>query len=181
MIVTIYDSYGRVVPSGAALGVTAPPLWTSLDGLLIPTGNVGYAQYNHASRPISLLCAKSATASLQTFTLRFPPLPMPPGFSAFRTTGALVLHMLGDSTSSSDIKFTSIALYGTDLTGGSETTLYSDSTSRTPSAANAVEAISINAASFSVTTVPSFVILQLGGQVANSKSLGIVWAGVFDE
>lgn len=181
MIVTIYDSYGRVVPSGTALGVTAPPLWTSHDMLLVPTGNVGYNQYNHSSRPISCITASSGTASLQTFTMRFAWRPIPPGFAEFRTTGALVLGMIGDSNSTSDVKFTALALYGSDLTSGSETTLYSDATARTPSAANAVEEISINTSAFSVTTVPEFISVELTGQVANSKKLGILWAGVFDQ
>lgn len=162
------------VPAARLGNVNHRVFWSSVEAFLTTSANVGWSQYNHASRAISLYAAKSATASLQSATLRFPAKRVPFGFAAFKTTGAITLKYLGDSTSSSDIKITGITLYGTDLTTGSETTLYTDSTARTPGTANAVIGVSLDRSAFSSTTVPEYLIIEVSVQVANSKSLGVV-------
>lgn len=154
--------------------------WTSNEFDLIPSGTIGFSPYRHATLPMSVWTAKSATASLQTATLRGYVLRAPYGFGAYKTTGALSLWMIADSNSSSNVKITGITLKGSNnLT--TWTTVYTDSTARTPATADTAEEISINRSAFSVTTVYAYYAIEVTVQAANSKAIGIIDARILAE
>jgi hypothetical protein len=150
---------------------------TYRDLSLHTTASVGWAlvEVDNGTRSLSVECAKSAAASLQAFSWRSAPIRVPYGFAAFKTTAALRLNYFADTNNSSHAKLTGITVlgYSTDLTG-SKTTLYTDSTARTPGTASVPAIVEIDRSAFASTTVPDYIVVEVDGSVMNSNSIGIL-------
>jgi len=151
------------------------------DMVLTTTAEVGWTGYevDNATRTFSADAVSSANTSAQSFVLRTMPKRVPRGFVAFKTTGALVIEWIADSTTVADI--TGIELIGYSDITGAKTTLYTDSTTRNVGTINVPTAVSINRSAFSSTTVPTHLLIEVSGQIEDSAKLAILHMDVSSE
>lgn len=101
----------------------------------------------------------SANTSEQDAILHTDLMRTPRGFTAYATSGALVVDWMADSTTLADIR--GIRLLGYTAAGASPVVVYSDSTTRNVASANVPSTVSINAASLNTSTVYAFYRIEL--------------------
>jgi len=147
-----------------------------------PREQVGWTEYTLASgsNSIAIPCLKSANTSEQDFIIRSAPIVVPRGFVAFKTAGAIEIDWISDdSTSVADIRGIRLVKYA----GTTATVLYSDTTTRNVSGADAITNIAIARSAFSSTTISAgeHLVLEITGTVEDSKCLAIFHASIHSE
>lgn len=144
---------------------------------------VGYAQYTLTSgtpaNAITIHCAKSANTAEQDFVWRSAPIVVPRGFVAFKTTGAIDIDWIADSTTVADIRGIRLVRY----VGVTPSTLYTDSTTRNVGTINTPANISIDRSAFALTTVNAgdHLVLEITGTIEDSMSHAILHACIHSE
>jgi len=147
-----------------------------------PREQVGWTEYTLASgsNSIAIPCLKSANTSEQDFIIRSAPIVVPRGFVAFKTAGAIEIDWISDdSTNVADIRGIRLVKYA----GTTATVLYSDTTTRNVSGADAITNIAIARSAFSSTTISAgeHLVLEITGTVEDSKCLAIFHASIHSE
>ena len=145
---------------------------------------VGYVQYTLTSgspaNAITVHAAKSANTAEQDFVWRSAPIVIPRGFVAFKTTGAIDIDWIADSTTVADIRGIRLVRY----LDTSPTTLYNDqSTTYNVATINTPANILINRSAFALTTVNAgdHLVLEITGTIEDSMSHAILHACIHSE
>ena len=144
---------------------------------------VGYVQYTLTSgspaNAITVHAAKSANTAEQDFVWRSAPIVIPRGFVAFKTTGAIDIDWIADSTTVADIRGIRLVRY----VGVTPSTLYTDATTRNVATINTPENILIDRSAFALTTVNAgdHIVLEITGTIEDSMSHAILHACIHSE
>lgn len=144
---------------------------------------VGYVQYTlttgSPANAITVHAAKSANTAEQDFVWRSCPIVVPRGFVAFKTTGAIDIDWIADSTTVADIRGIRLVRY----VGATPSTLYSDATTRNVSTINTPQNVLIDRSAFTATTVSEgdHLVLEITGTIEDSMSHAILHACIHSE
>lgn len=128
---------------------------------------------------LAVPCAKTGATADQDFVIRFAPRVVPRGFVAFKTTGAIDIDWIADSTTLADIRGIRLVRY----VGTTPTVLYSDTTTRNVGTINTPSNFTINRSAFASTTIAEgdHLVLEVTGNVEQAKCLGILHACILSE
>lgn len=144
---------------------------------------VGYVQYTlttgSPANAITVHAAKSANTAEQDFVWRSCPIVVPRGFVAFKTTGAIDIDWIADSTTVADIRGVRLVRY----VGATPTTLYSDAITRNVSTINTPQNVLIDRSAFASTTINAgdHLVLEITGTIEDSMSHAILHACIHSE
>ena len=147
------------------------------------SAQVGYAQYTLTSgspaNAITVAGAKSANTSEQAFVWRSSPMVVPRGFVAFKTTGAIDIDWIADSTTVADIRGIRLVRYVTTT----PSTLYTDSTTRNVGTINTPANIVLDRSAFALTTVNAgdHLVLEITGAIEDSMTMGLLHVCIHGE
>lgn len=146
------------------------------------TNSVGWVGYTNTagSRRYTIDSLSTAITTDQAATLRSTVKRVPAGFAAFKTTGALrVTWVSNDSGGDNEVR--GIVLTGWSDVTSTETVLYTDSTTRDVTAAGTPTVISIDRSSFSSTTVPQWIAVDVLFSVEDGDKSGVLLVEVLSE
>ena len=156
--------------------------WTYRDFTLQTTAGVGWTGYEilAGSRRFGLDAISAAAADDQLATLRSDWVPVPATFAAFKTTGAIKLTWVVNSAAGvTEIR--GIRLTGKSALTGTETILYTDTTTRDVVSSGVPVEVSINRSAFASTTVPAYIACDVDFSCEDGEKAALIAVEVLSE
>jgi hypothetical protein len=150
---------------------------------LLTTAGCGWTNYEilAGSRRFGLDAISSAATTDQLATLRSDWTPVSPLFSSFKTTGAIRLTWVSSQAIVGETEIRGIRITGKSALTGTETIIYTDTTTRDITTSGTPVEITINRSAFSSTTVPAYIAADVDFSVEDGDKAAVVLLEVLSE
>lgn len=177
-------SSGTVADARLAAKYRQPVIsWSYRDFTLQTTASVGWTGYEilAGSRRFGLDAISSAATTDQLATMRSDWTPVPATFAAFKETGAIRLTWVSSQAVVGETEIRGIRITGKSALTGTETIIYTDTTTRDIATSGTPVEVTINRSAFSSTTVPAYIAADVDFSCEDGDKAAVVLLEVLSE